>query len=402
MKSISLLGSTGSIGANVLSIVRRHPDRFRILSLSAGRNVQLLAEQTREFLPTVVSVATETAAHELRELLGDAAPRIVHGPEGAAEAATVKEANLCFSAIVGAAGLPPTWAAIDAGIDVALANKETLVTAGTLILELARKRGVNLMPVDSEHSAIFQSMVGHNVHEVRCLILTASGGPFRDRDPKTLTEVTVEEALNHPTWKMGRKITIDSATLMNKGLEVIEARWLFDIPPEKIDVVIHPESIIHSMVEFVDGQVVSQMGVPDMCGPIAYALSYPERLEAVMPRMDLAKIGCLNFRPVNRAAFPCLDLAFEALKGPEDAPCVLNGANEVAVQAFLDGRIGFTQIPQIIRRTVETAAGRGLSDLDDVLAADRRARDTAAILLDKAASNGLSTSTETQNEARNV
>jgi 1-deoxy-D-xylulose-5-phosphate reductoisomerase len=374
MKSIVILGSTGSIGVNVLNIVRAHPGRYRVLGLAAGRNVDLTEAQAREFSPRIVSLSMEKDARELSDRLGKDAPRIVHGEAGIREVATAAGADLVVSAVVGAAGLPPTWAAIDAGIPVALANKETLVMAGALVIDLAAKRHVPLLPVDSEHSAIFQSLRGHDRREVRRIILTASGGPFRRRDPGTLGAVTREEALNHPTWKMGRKITIDSATLMNKGLEVIEARWLFGVPPEKIDVIIHPESIIHSMVEFQDGQIIAQLGMPDMKGPIGYALSYPERLPDVMPKLDLTSIGRLNFHAVDRQAFPCLDLAFEALRRGRDAPAVLNGANEAVVEAFLDGRIGFMDIPRIVSAVMETESGSELSNLEDVLDADVRAR----------------------------
>ncbi|MCZ7584865.1 MAG: 1-deoxy-D-xylulose-5-phosphate reductoisomerase [Deltaproteobacteria bacterium] len=376
MKSIVLLGSTGSIGVNVLNIVRAHPDRYRIVGLAAGKRVETLAEQMREFAPRIVSVAGEDDADRLRDAVGDGV-RVVTGEGGMVEVATTDGADLVFAAVVGAAGLPATWAAVDAGRPVALANKETLVMSGRLILDLARRRGVTLMPVDSEHSAIFQSLVGHNRDEIRRIILTASGGPFRGRSAASLKSVTRDEALAHPTWKMGPKITIDSATLMNKGLEVIEARWLFDAAPERIDVVIHPESIVHSMVEFRDGQVIAQLGMPDMRGPIGYALSYPERLTDVMPRLDLTKVGRLHFDAVDAEAFPCLNLAYQALRGAPDAPAVLNAANEVAVDAFLDGRIAFLDIARVAARTLETASGREVSGLSDVMEADAGARRAA-------------------------
>ncbi|MCC6158119.1 MAG: 1-deoxy-D-xylulose-5-phosphate reductoisomerase [Deltaproteobacteria bacterium] len=377
MKRISILGSTGSIGVNVLNIVRAHPGRYVVSALAAGGRVDLVAEQVREFRPRLVSLRDADDAARLRDLLGADAPRVVCGESGIREVATIAEADMVFSAVVGAAGMQPTWAAVDAGKPVALANKETLVMAGRLILALAKLRGVPLLPVDSEHSAIFQSLVGHNRDEIERIILTASGGPFRGRTAASLETATLDEALAHPTWKMGPKITIDSSTLMNKGLEVIEAHWLFGLPPERIDVVIHPESIIHSMVEFQDGQVIAQLGVPDMRGPIGYALSYPARLVGVMPRLDLARVGRLNFMDVDRDAFACLDLAYDALRGPDDAPAVLNGANEVAVAAFLAGRISWQDIAKINRQCVETVSGRALSTLDDVMEADARAREFA-------------------------
>ncbi|MBZ0273018.1 1-deoxy-D-xylulose-5-phosphate reductoisomerase [bacterium] len=377
MKRIALLGSTGSIGKNVLNIVRSFPDRFRVVSMAAGRNVEEAAKQAAEFSPRVMAMADEESARRLREIAGDGV-RVVFGEAGLREVATSDGVELCVSGIVGAAGLSPTWAALSAGIPVALANKETLVMAGRLMLDLARKKGVEILPIDSEHSAIFQSVVGHNRGEVARIVLTASGGPFRGREAASLANVTPEEALAHPTWKMGPKITIDSATLMNKGLEVIEARWLFDLPPERIDVVIHPGSIVHSMVEFRDGQVIAQLGVPDMRGPIAYALSYPERLPGVMPRLDLTAVSPLEFFPVDFAAFPCLNLAYEALRGAPDAPAVLNAANEIAVAAFLDRRIAFGDIARAVGETMREDEGRDLTSLDDVMDADARARRHAA------------------------
>jgi 1-deoxy-D-xylulose-5-phosphate reductoisomerase len=385
MKTLALLGSTGSIGVNVLNIVRAHAARYRVGSMAGGANVERLAEQVREFRPDLVAAGDEDAARRLKDILGADAPRVVFGESGLREVATRAGTDIVFSAIVGAAGLPPTWAAIDAGLTVAVANKETLVMAGRVIFDLARARKVALLPVDSEHSAVFQSLVGHNRGEIARIVLTASGGPFRERDAATFGRVTLAEALNHPTWKMGRKITIDSATLMNKGLEVIEAHWLFDVPGERIDVLIHPQSIIHSMVEFCDGQVIAQLGVPDMRGPIGYALSYPERLPDVMPRLDLARIGSLTFQDADREAFPCLGLAYQALRGADDAPAVLNGANEVSVAAFLDERIGFTDIADINRRTMETESGRSLSTLEDVMDADARARARAALEVERIA-----------------
>ena len=376
-KHLAILGSTGSIGVSTLEVAAQHPDRLCVVALAAGDNVELLARQVRAFRPEVVSTRTAEGAAKLRALLGAEAPVIGHGDEGARAVAQCPRARIVVSAIVGGAGLLPTWQAIEAGKDIALANKETLVMAGALVLREVQRRGVRLLPVDSEHAAVMQSLEGHRREEV----LTASGGPLRTWDRERIARVTKDEALNHPTWNMGPKITIDSATLMNKGLEVIEAHWLFDVPPERIDVIIHPESIVHSMVEYHDGQVVAQLGMPDMKAPIAYALTYPERLPDVVPRLDLPRVGRLNFHEVDRVKFPCLDLAYRALAMSELAPAVLNAANEIAVQAFLGGRIGFYDISQIIDDVLMMTAGGPAKDLSAVLDADARARDGARELV---------------------
>ncbi len=381
MKRLALLGSTGSIGEQTLAVVEAFPERFRVTALAAGRNVAKLAAQVRQFAPELVAVADAEAARGLRERLGSARVEIAVGPAGLDQVARAP-ADLVVAGLVGAVGLAPTLAAIQAGRDVALANKEVLVMAGALVVREVRRRGVALLPVDSEHSAIFQALGGQRREDVARLVLTASGGPFRSWSAERIARATPEEALAHPNWEMGPKITIDSATLMNKGLEVIEARWLFDVPPERVDVVVHPQSIVHSMVEFVDGQVLAQLSVPDMRAPIALALSHPERLPLELPRLDLAAVGRLEFEAPDRKRFPCLDLAYAALRGGESAPAVLNAANEVAVRAFLDRRVPFTAIAATNEAVLEShLARRGtrpVAELGDVLEADAWARARAA------------------------
>jgi 1-deoxy-D-xylulose-5-phosphate reductoisomerase len=358
------------------------------VALTAGRNLTLFEQQVRAFCPQLVAVADAADAAALKARLGSLAPRILSGRDGLLACAADSGAQLVVSAIVGAAGLEPTLAAIEAGIDVALANKETLVAAGNLVMAAVETRGVNLFPVDSEHSAIFQSLAGHRKHDVRRLILTASGGPFRDRSADELTQVSPAEALAHPNWTMGRKITIDSATMMNKGLEVIEAHWLFDLPPEKIAVHIHPESIVHSMVEYVDGAVIAQLGIPDMKTPIALALSWPERLSLDLPPLDLCRLGRLHFSEPDTLRFPCLALAYRALQSGGTAPAILNAANEVAVEAFLDHRLGFTAIPKLIAAVLDQHPVGPADHLAAVLAADAGARTLASTLI-AAASGGF-------------
>ncbi|WP_305041216.1 1-deoxy-D-xylulose-5-phosphate reductoisomerase [Geoalkalibacter sp.] len=377
MKNLVILGSTGSIGVNTLDIVAAHPDRYRVLALTAGNNIERLEEQIRAFRPEVVAVVSESQASLLRNRLGGAPPDILWGVQGLMACASHSSAHMVVSAIVGAAGLVPTMAAIEAGHDIALANKETLVTAGPLVMARAAARGVRLVPVDSEHSAIFQSLEGHRRGDVRRMILTASGGPFRERSLAELSQVTPADALNHPNWSMGRKISIDSATMMNKGLEVIEARWLFDLPAERIDVHVHPQSIVHSMVEYIDGSVIAQLGLPDMRTPIAYALSYPERIALNIPQLDLCQIGRLTFERPDLQKFACLKLAYEALREGGTAPTVLNAANEVAVDAFLHGEISFLNISRVIAAVLEQPWDHRLDHIDDVLRADRRARSRA-------------------------
>lgn len=374
-KGLAILGSTGSIGRNTLEIVRRRRDGFKVISLCAGSNTRLLKKQAEEFKPRFISVATEKAASELKRALG-ARFDIGFGEKGAARAASFEGVDVAVSAISGAAGLLPTLSAIRAGKDIALANKETLVMAGPLVMNEVKRRGVRLMPVDSEHSAVFQALAGHRVSDVRRIILTASGGPFLKTPLPRLKRVTPGEALNHPKWDMGRKITIDSATLVNKGLEVIEARWLFDLPAEKISVCIHPQSIVHSMVEYIDGSIVAQMGCPDMKGPISYALSYPERMDAGIPALALEGLR-LDFIEPDLRRFPCLKLAFHALKEGGAMPAVLNASDEVAVDKFLKGGIAFTDIYSVISGVLERYSPRGVFTIEDVIEADRWARAAA-------------------------
>jgi 1-deoxy-D-xylulose-5-phosphate reductoisomerase len=377
MKGLSILGSTGSVGTNVLRVVDAFPDRFSVVGLSAGRNVERLAEQVARYRPRVVSVGTPAAALELRRLLDPGPTRVEVGEEGSVAVATHPDVRTVVAAAVGAVGLVPTYRALEAGKDVALANKETLVMAGELMVEAARARGGRILPIDSEHCAVHQCLDGREAREVRRLVLTASGGPFRSRPRETFAQVTPREALNHPTWSMGRKISIDSATLMNKGLEVIEARWLFGVPAERVEVLVHPQSVVHSMVEFVDGTVLAQLGVTDMRLPIQYALSYPERWEAAIPGMDFARGLCLEFEVPDHERFPCLRLGYKALAGGGTLPAVLNAANEEAVAAFLEGRIPFTAIPESIQAVMEAHEIRPVRELRDVLAADGWAREQA-------------------------
>jgi 1-deoxy-D-xylulose-5-phosphate reductoisomerase len=377
LKKISILGSTGSIGQSTLSVVAQFPDRFKIVALAAGNNVALLEEQVRQFKPSVVAVAGEKAAEGLKTRCEDLKVRIFSGVEGMVRVAADDDADITVSAIVGTAGLVPTMAAIRAGKHIALANKEVLVTAGELVMAESRSRGISIFPVDSEHSAIFQCLQTSANNEIRKLILTASGGPFRAFSQKDLLQVTVAQALKHPNWSMGRKITIDSATLMNKGLEVIEARWLFNIPQDKIKVLVHPQSIIHSMVEYRDGAVVAQLGMPDMKGPIAYALSYPERLADVSPALDLASIGTLTFEEPDLDRFPCLAYAFDALKAGGTMPAVLSAANEVAVKYFLNEKIRYGEIASVINATMTAHRPSTIKTIDDALTADRWARQEA-------------------------
>jgi 1-deoxy-D-xylulose-5-phosphate reductoisomerase len=375
MKALALLGSTGSIGQNVLAVVRQFPDQFRIVGLSAGRNIELLAAQVQEFEPEFVSVGDPALVAALAARLpATYRDRIVSDTEGNCKIATLPSATMVVSAVVGSVGLLPALAAIRAGKDLGLANKETLVMAGRLIMEAVRAHGVRLLPIDSEHSAIFQALEAGRRQDVARIILTASGGPFRTWDASALSAAVPDQALAHPNWAMGRKISIDSATLMNKGLEVIEARWLFDVNPEKIEVVVHPQSIVHSLVEYLDGSVVAQLGIPDMRIPIAYALSYPERLELGLSRLSLAQCGGLAFEQPDHQRFPALQMAYDALDQGGVKPAVLNAANEVAVGAFLAGRIGFTRIAAIVAAVLKSTGQGDEMKLQDILAADREAR----------------------------
>ena len=386
MKRLAILGSTGSIGTSTLDVIAAYPERFEVSALAGGTNVDRLAEQIARFRPACVAVRDRASAVALRDRIG-ATCRIVHGRDGLVEIASSPDANLVVSGLVGAVGLAPTWAAIDRGADVALANKETLVVAGELITRRAAATGAALLPVDSEHNALHQCLRGERIEEVRRLWLTASGGPFLRRPASELPRVTVDEALTHPTWRMGRKITIDSATLMNKGLEVIEARHLFGIAPSSIRVVVHPSSVVHSMVEFVDGSFKAQLGITDMRHPIQYALSWPERWPTSLPPFDPAAAGPLTFEPPDLERFPCLGLAFRALAAGGAAPAALNAANEVAVSAFLDRRIAFPEIADVVAEALDRHAADAASTLDELERVDARARETA----ERAASRGART-----------
>jgi 1-deoxy-D-xylulose-5-phosphate reductoisomerase len=383
MKRITILGSTGSIGRNALEIVSNYRNRFKVVALTAGKNIDLVEEQIKSFSPEVVAVADEAAARELQRRMGRHAPSILSGHEGVAEAASYKGSEFVLSAIIGAAGLIPTISAIRSGKTIGLANKEALVIAGRIVTEEANKSGVKILPVDSEHSAVFQCIEGHRNSEIRRIILTASGGPFAGKDASELNDMKPEDALRHPNWQMGKKITIDSATLMNKGFEMIEAHYLFDVPPGKIDVLIHPQSIVHSIVEFPDKSYIAQMSMPDMKGPIAYALSYPERLENVMQGLDLGGIDSLVFKKPDNKSFPCLSYAYMAMESRGTMPSVLNAANEVAVDAFLKGMIRFTEIPLVIRETMGKHEVLADTDLAVILEADNWARKKAEEIIEE-------------------
>lgn len=375
MKRLSILGSTGSIGITTLDVVRRFPDRFTVVALAAGSRVARLVEQAREFEPEVVALATEAAAAEFRQAYPSFPGEVLSGPAGIAAAATTSGTDLVVSALVGAAGLLPTLAALERGTTVALANKEVLVVAGSLVTRTARDHNATLLPLDSEHNAIFQALNGQRRDRVRRLILTASGGPFLHTPKSELAHVTAAQALQHPTWKMGAKITVDSATLMNKGLEVIEAHWLFGFPPEKIDVLVHPQSIVHSLVEYVDGSVLAQLAIPDMTIPIAYALCFPDRVDlGYLPRLRLEEVGKLEFFAPDAERFPCLQLAYEALKIGGTAPAVLNAANEELVASFLSGEVPFLAIPSGIEHVLNRHDPKPADSLEALLAADRWAR----------------------------
>lgn len=374
MKNIVILGSTGSIGTNTLDVISRFPERFRVVGLTARSDNAKLEDQIKRFRPEVVSLLNEKAALLLSKKAKRLGVEVLSGEKGAVEVARLSEADLVVSAMVGAAGLLPTLSAIQAGKTIALANKETLVMAGEVILREAERKKVTILPIDSEHSAIFQSMAGSRREDLKRIILTASGGPFLRFTENKKRKASPKEALAHPNWKMGPKISVDSATLMNKCLEIIEARWLFNVPPEKIDVVIHRQSIIHSMVEFVDRSVIAQLGLPDMRVPISYALHYPERAPLSLPSLNLEEIGQLTFEKPDLKAFPLLSCAYEALKAGGTVPSVLNAANEEAVGAFLAEKIGFMKIPQVIRKTIDAHLPQAVQTLEDVTSADRWAR----------------------------
>jgi 1-deoxy-D-xylulose-5-phosphate reductoisomerase len=386
VKGIAILGSTGSIGCNTLRVVESFgEENFRVVALGAGRNISKLAEQVARHQPELVSVETEWRAEELSALLherGVKLPRLLVGEAGLVEVATHPEADCIVSATVGAVGFVPTLRALEAGKRVALANKETLVMAGELMTRAARVAGAELLPVDSEHNALHQCLRGEKRAEVRRLVLTASGGPFRTKSRAEMDEATVAEAMRHPTWNMGAKITIDSATLMNKGLEVIEARWLFDFAADEIGIVVHPESVVHSMIELVDGSVIAQMGVTDMRHAIQYALTYPLRHPSELPPLDLTQLSALHFEEPDVERFPCIALAYRALRTGGTLPAAMNAANEEAVQAFIDERISLTDIPRIIEEVMDGHTLRAVENLDVVLEADRTARLHAASIIE--------------------
>jgi 1-deoxy-D-xylulose-5-phosphate reductoisomerase len=378
MKRLSILGSTGSIGTNVLNIVAMFPQEFDVKALAARKNVELLARQIEQFHPDVVAVFDEQRAQELKDHLPPGtAVDVMYGDDGYRTAAAHAAADMTVTALVGAAGLQPTLAAIDAGKTIALANKETLVMAGDHVMKAAAAKGVAILPIDSEHSAIFQCLQGQRQEDVDKILLTASGGPFLNKPKAEFKDITIEDALNHPNWQMGRKITIDSATLMNKGLEVLEARCLFGVSHQMIEVVIHPQSVIHSMVAYKDGSVIAQLGIPDMKGAIAYALSYPQRLPLQQPLPQFNAHQTLTFQEPDLKKFPCLAMAFEACEAGGTLPSVLNAANEVAVHAFLDRQIGFVDIVTVIRQTIDRHPVISDPELSEIMAADQWAREGA-------------------------
>ncbi|PKN70632.1 MAG: 1-deoxy-D-xylulose-5-phosphate reductoisomerase [Deltaproteobacteria bacterium HGW-Deltaproteobacteria-12] len=387
MKNITVLGSTGSIGVSALDVIDKNPGRFRVVALAAGKNIQLLQKQIEKFRPQIVAVNDVQCASKLRNKIPvKIKTRIVSHEEGLKEVSAFAGADIVLSAISGAAGLIPTLAAIDAGKDIALANKETMVMAGDIVTKKAREKGVQIIPVDSEHSAIFQCLQGQKRENVKKIILTASGGPFLNYKIRELKKVTLRQALKHPRWKMGRKITVDSASLMNKGLEVIEAKWLFNLEMKKIDVLIHPQSIVHSMVEFIDGSLLAQMGIPDMRTPIAYALTYPERININLPILDLVKTRNLEFYKPDTRKFPCLRLAYEAGVCGGTMPAVLNAANEIAVEAFLKEIINFVDFPGIIDKVLSRHNSIKDPSLEDILKADEWARARTKEMIERIAS----------------
>lgn len=381
MKQIAILGSTGSIGTQTLDVVRQHPTEFGVYALTAHRSVELLIEQALEFNPAVVCIADESCYPRLREALSDLPIRVMAGERALEELVTMPAIDVVVAAMVGYAGLPPTIAAIKAKKTIALANKETLVVAGEIICRLAQRHKVSILPVDSEHSAIFQSLVGEDMASVEKLLLTASGGPFRTFSLEKMQHVTAAQALQHPNWEMGAKITIDSASMMNKGFEVIEARWLFDIPVEKIQVLVHPQSVVHSAVQFVDGSVKAQLGTPDMRMPIQYALTYPKRWQSDVPRLDLFANNQLTFEAPDMKRFPNLALAYEAMNRGGNVPCVLNAANEVVNLAFREGKCGFLQMSDVIAETMQQTTFIAEPTYEDYVHTDREARKIAQSIL---------------------
>ena len=380
MKKISLLGSTGSIGVNTLDVVERNPESFQILAMSAGSNVDLFAEQIRKFKPRVVALFDTQKISTLKEQVVDLDVEILSGEEGIFEVATISEVDVVVSGVVGKAGLLPAIEALKAGKNLALANKETLVIAGELVLKEAQKTGSTIIPIDSEHSAIFQALNGEKKERIKKIILTASGGPFRTFSLNEMENIKVKDALNHPNWEMGKKITIDSSTMMNKGLEYIEAKWLFGVETP-VEIIVHAQSIIHSMIEFVDTSIIAQLGIPDMRVPISYALTYPDRFECNLPSLDLATMENLTFEAPDFNRFPCLQLAVDAMEMGQTMPAVLNAANEIAVQAFLDELIPYKDIAELIRMVMHNHIPAKLNELQDVLDADQWAREETKKLI---------------------
>jgi 1-deoxy-D-xylulose-5-phosphate reductoisomerase len=382
-RAVTVLGSTGSVGVQALDLIARFPERFEVVALAAGRNAELLSRQIEEHRPRLVAIAEESGRKMIEPAARRARCEIVTGPEGLLATAAYPAADCVVAAVVGAAGLPATYEALKAGKIVALANKESLVMAGDLLMKTARDTGALLLPIDSEHSAVHQCLRGCRGEEVRRIVLTASGGPFRTASTEELARATPEQALRHPVWDIGKKISIDSATLMNKGLEVIEARWLFDVEADRLGVVLHPQSVVHSMVELVDGSVLCQMGVPDMRAPIQYALGYPERFAGPVAAPDLESLGPLEFFPVDRRRFPSLDLAYAALREGGTAPAVLNAANEVAVGAFLSRRLEFPGIPRVVESVLRRHRSAPVTSLASVLEADAWSRGVAEEILSR-------------------
>ncbi len=380
-KNIAILGSTGSIGTQTLEVIEEHLDKFNVIGLSAGNNIELLKKQINKFSPKIVSVSSKELAEKLKYDISDKID-IVFGDSGLIDVATYNEVDFVVVSVVGSIGLVPTIKAIEAGKDIGLANKETLVSGGHIVMELVKRHNVKLLPIDSEHSAIFQSLKGENIDQVYKIIITASGGSFRDKTREELKDVTIEEALAHPNWTMGNKITIDSATMMNKGLEVIEAHWLFDLPYEKIEVIIHPESIIHSMVEYNDKAIIAQLGTPDMKVPIQYALSYPNRLELKINSLNLSAIGSLNFKKPDLIRYPSLKIAYQCGKQGGTMTTVLNAANEISVNAFLSKKISFIEIEEIIERVLEKHKTISKPTIEEIIASDKWARVTANNIID--------------------
>lgn len=378
MRTVSILGSTGSVGRSTLAVVDAFPDDLRVVGLAAGANIELLAAQVKKYRPELVSVRTESDVPRLRAMVGDAV-EIVSGSGGASDVASMPSASAVIAAIVGAAGIPPVHAALKAGKRVGIANKEVLVAAGDVMTRTAREHGGEILPVDSEHNAVHQAIRCGTPQEIERIILTASGGPFLRRELETFDDISIDAALAHPTWKMGSKISIDSATMMNKGLEVIEAHHLFSLPAERIDILIHPQSIVHSMVEYIDGSIIAQLSTTDMKFPIQYALLYPDRVKAPFARLDLARIRTLDFLPVDPRRFPAVELAYEACRTGGSMPAVLNAANEIAVERFLAGELSFTAIVEIVSRVLERHAGKvaPVGSVEDALEWDRWARNEA-------------------------